>query len=172
MKIIDFIQNNIEEVESILRILLHGSIEIKSLQEIKIMPLENAEILTIDNVILALTEHFTFDYKTHGGAKLPVLAFYSIYSCLIKEVARYRNKTLRDLGSHTASDRTSNSAGDIEVFNENYPSEILDVLGIRFEKAVTIFSTAVYVYSKENIIFYGTKIHPKLLSRFGRIEYE
>jgi len=61
---------------------------------------------------------------------------------------------------------------NIEVFNENYPSEILDVLGIRFEKAVTIFSTAVYVYSKENIIFYGTKIHPKLLSRFGRIEYE
>ena len=61
---------------------------------------------------------------------------------------------------------------NIEVFSEHYPSEILDVLGIRFEKVVTIFSTAVYVYSKENIIFYGTKIHPKLLSRFGRIEYE
>ncbi|HHF2569237.1 TPA: glycosyltransferase family 52, partial [Haemophilus influenzae] len=56
--------------------------------------------------------------------------------------------------------------------SENYPSEILDVLGIRFEKVVTIFSTAVYVYPKENIIFYGTKIHHKLLSRFGRIEYE
>ncbi|HHF2150488.1 TPA: glycosyltransferase family 52, partial [Haemophilus influenzae] len=61
---------------------------------------------------------------------------------------------------------------NIEVFSENYPSEILDVLGIRFEKVVTIFSTAVYVYPKEDIIFYGTKIHPKLLSRFGRIEYE
>lgn len=52
---------------------------------------------------------------------------------------------------------------NIEVFSENYPSEILDVLGIRFEKVVTIFSTAVYVYPKEDIIFYGTKIHPKLL---------
>jgi cytosine-specific methyltransferase len=132
--IIDFIQNNIEEVESILRILLHGSIEIKSLQEIKIMPLENAEILTIDNVILALTEHFTFDYKTHGGAKLPVLAFYSIYSCLIKEVARYRNKTLRDLGSHTASDRTSNSAGDIEVFNEE--NSVFEAIEIKLDKII------------------------------------
>ena len=132
--IIDFIQNNIEEVESILRILLHGSIEIKSLQEIKIMPLENVEILTIDNVILALTEHFTFDYKTHGGAKLPVLAFYSIYSCLIKEVARYRNKTLRDLGSHTASDRTSNSAGDIEVFNEE--NSVFEAIEIKLDKII------------------------------------
>lgn len=61
---------------------------------------------------------------------------------------------------------------DVEVFSENYPSEILDVLGIKFEKAVTLFSTAVYVYPKENVDFYGTKIHPKLEKRFGEITYE
>ncbi|WP_218667906.1 glycosyltransferase family 52, partial [Rodentibacter caecimuris] len=61
---------------------------------------------------------------------------------------------------------------DVEVFNENYPSEILDVLGVKFEKAVTLFSTAVYVYPKENVDFYGTKIHPKLEKRFGEITYE
>ncbi|OOF36525.1 glycosyltransferase family 52 [Rodentibacter heidelbergensis] len=61
---------------------------------------------------------------------------------------------------------------EITVFNETYPSEILDVLGVNFDKAVTLFSTAVFSYSKENVDFYGTKIHPKLLARFGNIEYE
>lgn len=61
---------------------------------------------------------------------------------------------------------------EITVFSETYPSEVLDVLGVNFDKAVTLFSTSVFSYPKENVDFYGTKIHPKLLSRFGNIDYE
>lgn len=134
LEIIDFAQNNIEKVEDILRLLLHKSIEMKNLQKVKIRPLKNAEKLTIDNVISVLEEHFTFNYRVHGGAKLPVLVFYSIYSCLIKELVRYKNKKLGELGSHTASDRTSKSAGDIEIFDEE--NSVFEAIEIKLDKVI------------------------------------
>jgi len=94
---------------------------------IKITPLNNPENLTISRLIKALNIHFSFDYKTFGGSKLPVIAFYVLYSIILKEVNRYEDCILKKLGSHTASDRTSNTAGDIEVFKENKLFESIEV---------------------------------------------
>ena len=66
-------------------------------------------------------------YKTHGGSKLPVLAFYAIYQLLIDEIKRYENCTLEDLGSHTASDRTSKSSGDIEILKSKKHYESIEI---------------------------------------------
>ncbi|WP_241762010.1 glycosyltransferase family 52 [Mannheimia granulomatis] len=56
------------------------------------------------------------------------------------------------------------------TFRDNIPAEILSLLDIEFEKAITVFSTAVLQHSKENIVFYGTKIHPKIYHHFGDVK--
>ena len=94
-------------------------IEIQETDKITIVPLENPEKLTIDRTIRLLEKQFNFDYKTSYGSKLPVLAFYAIYQLLLNEISRYNRCKLKELGSHTASDRTSKSSGDIEIFKNS-----------------------------------------------------
>ena len=54
------------------------------------------------------------------------------------------------------------------VMKEKYPIEILELVGIKLERAATIFSTAAFGLGKDiEIDFYGTEIHPKLFERFG-----
>lgn len=60
---------------------------------------------------------------------------------------------------------------EIDILNNNFPSEIFDLLNIKFEKVITIFSTAALNFSKEiKIDFYGTKVHPNLLKKWGDSE--
>ncbi|AAP95605.1 hypothetical protein A6046_02050 [[Haemophilus] ducreyi] len=55
---------------------------------------------------------------------------------------------------------------DAYVMKGTYPSELLTLLGVNFNKVITLFSTAVFDYPKEKIDFYGTAVHPKLLDFF------
>ncbi len=100
---------------------------------VEIQPLENPEFLTISKIVNLLDMQFSFNYKTFGGSKLPVLAFYSIYQIIIKEISRYSGCILKNLGSHTASDRTSKSAGDIEIFKNN---ELFEAIEIKLDKFI------------------------------------
>lgn len=133
LNILDYIQKHPKKSTNILRFLLHKAIRIKEESKIKIIPLENPEILTIERIINVLEEHFKTNYKTHGGSKLPVLAFYAIYECITKELLRYKNSKLCELGSHTASDRNSKSAGDIEITIDN---KIYEVIEIKLDKLI------------------------------------
>lgn len=49
-------------------------------------------------------------------------------------MGRYRGCTLLPLGSHTASDRTSRSAGDIEVKKDNH---IFEAVEVKLDKPIT-----------------------------------
>lgn len=54
------------------------------------------------------------------------------------------------------------------VIKETFPSEILSFIGFKPEKAVTIFSSAVFgVGENVKIDFYGTEINEKLYNKFG-----
>lgn len=151
LEILDFIEKNPEKTENVLRILLHNSLEIKNGQVVNIFPLTNPERLTINQIIMALSEHFSTKYKTHGGAKLPVLAFYSIYSFLITELIRFNGKKLAPLGSHTASDRTSKSSGDIEIFNQDNLFESIEIKLDKYidETIVRVAIEKIYTYNPE-----------------------
>lgn len=60
---------------------------------------------------------------------------------------------------------------EIEILNQSFPAELFDLLDIKFETAITIFSTAALNFSKNSKIdFYGTKVHPNLLKRWGDSE--
>ncbi|MGQ0285790.1 glycosyltransferase family 52 [Pasteurellaceae bacterium 22721_9_1] len=56
------------------------------------------------------------------------------------------------------------------IFEDALPAELLELLGVDFERVITLFSTAVLQYPKEKIDFYGTNCHSKLIERFGIVD--
>ena len=98
--------------------------------------LNNPEKFDIITIVNCLDYHFNFNYKTHGASKLPVLAFYAIYQQLIQEFERYKSCTLNPLGSHTASDRTSKTAGDIEILGNK--KTLIEVIEIKHGKPIDL----------------------------------
>jgi len=127
LNILDFVEKKPKKSKDVLRLLLYQAIQAKKRLAVPITPLKNPEKITIQQTINALNLHFNKRYKTHGGSKLPVLAFYAIYQFLIDEIKRYENCTLEDLGSHTASDRTSKSSGDIEILKSKKHYESIEI---------------------------------------------
>ncbi|MDR0484741.1 MAG: hypothetical protein LBH40_05645 [Alphaproteobacteria bacterium] len=128
LEIVDYIEHNPKNVEDILIVLLNKIIPINNKNKIATTKISNPDIATIPLIIKMLKEHFEENYKTHGGAKLPVIAFHSIYEILVKELARFSGCVLGDLGYNTTSDRTSGQVGDIQIYNsQNNPFEGIEI---------------------------------------------
>lgn len=136
LRTVDFIQNNSEAVTDLVLNLLHIIRKKVSENKVKIIPLHNPERLNIDDVIRLLEKHFGYDYKTHGGSKLPVIAFFAVFKSIVTEVSRYQNCYLGDLGSHTASDLTSKTAGDIEIYNSD--KKLVEAIEIKHNKVIDV----------------------------------
>jgi len=82
------------------------------------------DIININSVLQMLEKHFSTDER--GTSRLPVIAIYSIYQQLFKQVKRYKNKILRPLNVHTSSDK--HGYGDIEIWNKNdTPFEMVEI---------------------------------------------
>ncbi|MDR1019191.1 MAG: hypothetical protein LBL73_00400 [Synergistaceae bacterium] len=80
--------------------------------------------------------HFDYRYKdTRGASRLPVLALYSLYEVLVKELNRYDSKTLKPLEAHSAADSRTGALGDIEVVNSD--GTIFEVLEIKHGIAIS-----------------------------------
>lgn len=116
-----------EKAQNLLRLILHQAILVRERSRIKVIPLKKPERLSIQEAIEGLAIHFNTNYQTAGGSKLPVLAFYAIYQILLSEIKRYENCILLELGSHTASDKTSKSSGDIEILKDDKYYETIEV---------------------------------------------
>lgn len=80
------------------------------------------DIININSVLSMLDKHFSLELSS----RLPVIAIYSIYQQLFKQVKRYENKILRPLNVHTSADK--HGYGDIEIWNkDNTPFEIIEI---------------------------------------------
>ena len=119
LEIIHFVQNNKSKSEDCALFLIKSVKVMTTRNTTNIQRLEEEENLDIEKIISFLKECFHYNYKEHGGSKIPVIAIYCIFKILIKELERYKNCKLKDLGSHKASDRTSNSSGDIEILSKS-----------------------------------------------------
>lgn len=75
--------------------------------------------LSIANIVKLLEKHFTYKYSCAGASRLPTLAIYAAYQCMMKQVARYNGKILCPLESHNSADTQSGRIGDIDINNEN-----------------------------------------------------
>ena len=79
--------NNIEEEgsdpEEILIGLFQRSIYEKNKRDIVLInPIESESKFTISDIMNYLVKLFYYDYKSRGASILPVIALYSIYSCI------------------------------------------------------------------------------------------
>lgn len=133
LNLIDRVQVHNQNPKYILVELFKKILKIQEQNIVKIEPISNPDNLTIDNIINVLEKQFSFNYHTSYGSKLPVIAFYSIYTILLNELSRYNNCHLKELASHTASDKTSKSAGDIEIYKEK---NLFEVIEIKLDKAI------------------------------------
>ena len=147
LNIIDFVEINPDDAKTITKFILEQVKTVTKANKITIVKLVNSEKINITTVIHCLEAHFNHQYNTFGASKLPVLAFYAIYQRLVLEVERYKDCTLKDLGSHTASDRTSKTAEDIEVFDKN--KKLLEAIEIKQGKPITL---QVLLNTKDKII--------------------
>lgn len=75
--------------------------------------------LSIAAIIKLLEKHFTYRYSSPGASRLPTLAVYAAYQCMMSQVARYKGKILCPLESHNSADSQSGRIGDIDVNNKN-----------------------------------------------------
>lgn len=132
LKILDDVEVHNASAENYLINIFHKSIKEKMKNNVVIInPVSVEEQLTIDQIIDLLTKHFSFPYSVRGTSILPVIAFYSIYQCLIGEMSRYNGKYLDALASHYSSDRSSGNSGDIVVRYEN--GDIYEAVEIKYD---------------------------------------
>ena len=131
---LDYVEKNPEKAIDLLKFLLKTVDEVVKEYRVNITPLDNPENISISSIMPALEEHFLCKYATHNAAKLPVLAFHSIYTILITEIERYKNCKLATLSSLTACDRTNKTSGDIEIFKDN---KVFESIEIKLDRTIT-----------------------------------
>ena len=111
---IDFIQKG-ENLENVLSFLFQGLIIQRNAQQIDLAKPLNLPIATIIDL---LSKHFDTKYSAEGASRLPVLALYAAYQCLVNETKRFDGKVLLPMESHTSADTRSGRIGDIDIVDE------------------------------------------------------
>jgi len=111
---IAFIQKG-KDLDKVLSFLFQGLIIQRNSQQIDLAKPYNLQIPTIINL---LKKHFDAKYSAEGASRLPVLALYAVYQCLMNETKRFEGKTLLPMESHTSADTQSGRIGDIDVVDE------------------------------------------------------
>ena len=131
LEIINDVQvNNASPKNYIMNILYLSMIEKEKENIIIINPVNRESKLNISEIMNLLDKHFSYKYKSRGASILPVVAFFSIYQSLTNEMIRYKEKKLEPLASHYSSDRSSGSAGDIVIRNED--GSLYEVVEVKY----------------------------------------
>ena len=116
LKIIDKVQCQNTSAKEVLKYIF--KLLIKQRDDLNI-ELAKPHSLSIAAIIKLLEKHFTYRYTTPGASRLPTLAVYAAYQCMMTQVERYKGKVLCPLESHNSADSQSGRIGDIDINNEN-----------------------------------------------------
>lgn len=120
--------------------------------------------ISINQIINSLKQHFSNKYKSRGASRLPVIAIFSIYEILIKDVVRYKNKSLKPLESHVSADKRKKAIGDIEILDEN--KNYFEAVEIKHDKPInsTIIKDSYHKFEKYQIkrFFMLTTAYPNI----------
>lgn len=92
----------------------------------------------IDTVKELLERHFSQSYS-QGAPRLPQLAIYAIYSCIIPKMLRFQGQQLNRLERLKSADRKAGTVGDIVVSEGGNPVEAVE---IKYGKPITYIDVA------------------------------
>jgi DNA (cytosine-5)-methyltransferase 1 len=126
LETIDRIQSNMIDLKDCLAyILFRMSLISQSNQSVYEDTIDSADfsdVLNINTVLEMLRTHF----ESHKSSRLPVIAIYSAYIQLFKNIKRYQDKVLLPLNVHTSADK--HGYGDIEIWMEDKtPFEMVEI---------------------------------------------
>ena len=133
LNIINIFQKKPEYCRDILIYLINEGKKIKEKNFIDIIKINKENSYTIQEIIVCLKLFIFKEYNASGGSKIPVICIYTLMELICGEVERYKDSVMKPLGFHTTSDKTSKSAGDIEIFKSNKCYEAFE---IKLEHAV------------------------------------
>jgi DNA (cytosine-5)-methyltransferase 1 len=132
LTVLDNVQNNADCL-AYLSYVLQGLVIKRNQQQID---LAKPAALSINSILNLLEQHFNAAYTADGASRLPVLAFYAIYQCLLNEARRFEGKTLLPLESHTSADVRSGRIGDIELLDEQ--GRVFEAVEVKHGIAITL----------------------------------
>ena len=92
--------------------------------------------LSISTILDLLDKHFNGSYNAEGASRLPVLAIYAAYECLIHEAKRFDKKQLLTIESHTSSDKSSGRVGDIDIIDEK--KRVFEAVEVKHGISITL----------------------------------
>lgn len=148
LQILDLVQarGTSEAARDLLTYLFYKQIQYRESQAFE---LTVPGIRDIDAILSMLDRHINYHYSQKGASRLPVLALHAVYSCMMPEISRYKDKVLRPLQRHEAADARTGTMGDIEVRNiDETPFE-----GLEVKHGITVDLSAIQsAYEK----FHGT----------------
>lgn len=131
-------QRDFEKVNAIAKVLLMGLIHERNMGQI---PLTRPKNLSIDQVMFLLHKHFETHYSKNAP-RLPQIAIYAIYQCIVSSMKRYEDFTLMPLERMKAANRKSGSVGDIDLNKDKRPIEAVEIkYEIPIDKAIVIEAT-------------------------------
>lgn len=76
--------------------------------------------------VVSLIEKF-WNQSSSGLSRIPVIAVFAAYKCLVKEVGRYREHELLPLLSHNAADQKAGRKGDIDLKRDSKIVEAVEI---------------------------------------------
>lgn len=131
LETIDYIQKG-NQLEEVLSFIFQGLIIQRNSQQIDLAKPLNLPIATI---VYLLSKHFDTKYSAEGASRLPVIALYAAYQCLINETKRFQGKTLLPIESHTSADSRSGRIGDIDIVDEK--EKVFEAVEVKHGIAIT-----------------------------------
>lgn len=132
LKLLDNIENGADCIKY-LNYILQGLIIKRNSQ---VILLAKPTSLSISSILELLDKHFKGSYTAEGASRLPVLAFYAIYECLMSEAKRFADKKLLPIESHTSADARSGRIGDIDVVSND--GRVFEAVEVKYGVTLTL----------------------------------
>jgi len=141
--------SNRDSLESIVVLMLMQMIEERNKGNI---PLTKPKNLTIDQVVDLVQKHFKCPYEKNSP-RLPQVAVYAMYQCLMNSVERYNDLELKPLERMKAANRKSGTVGDIDLWDDTRPIEAVE---IKYEIPINVshVSEAIQKVRSESVVRY------------------
>ena len=133
IKLLKSVEEHSVSAYEVLDYLLQGLIIQRDSKKILLAKPKN---MSINEIIALLHKHFHHGYQSHGASRLPVLALYAVYQCLINECIRFNNKVLLPIESHTSADLQSGRVGDIDIADKT-TGESFESVEVKFDIPIT-----------------------------------
>ena len=133
VKVINFANDDQtgESAREMLVLIFIALIESRNRDRVVLTKPKSLPIVTVDAL---LRRHMNTKYK-NGAPRLPQIAVYAIYRCLIGKTGRFTAQDLAPLARMKSADRKAGTVGDIVVSKGLEPVEAVE---IKFGKSITL----------------------------------